>query len=264
MQLFINECSLHEQFCNHTEINSAFLVFIKILNALEKFQDKHVYKSREMYDRPLTHSVSLAKYLKSNSDIANRFKIALDMNHVELWNKNQLHDPLLTYSYDSNNYSGTSLAEITERKFANNGKYCLINFKDSDFADLCTIKVIKNNSSEIQIDCIFNDNSTENWLLNNDVLRPEYNVESNRPPLDNETVLRDESLFKKTHHINQGRSVYRRVSYDELWVVDNFHLGYSAEIEVFKSSTGEHLGTSPINEISLDPSKRKPDRQLDL
>jgi hypothetical protein len=165
------------------------------------------------------------------------------------------------------NVQDTTLAEVAERKIQDQTKiYLVINFIESCFNDrhpeileCCQMTVIKNNDDTnlIQLDGIDTKAGLEKWIQCKLLV---YDSQSNYPPQDEQTVLIDQSRFKKTNYRSlDDRTVYSEIETRKYWYVDNLHWGLGAHLEVFDQS-GKHIGEAnlygDIDESKQDSSKR--------
>jgi hypothetical protein len=163
----------------------------------------------------------------------------------------------------------TTLAEVSERQLQNNTQiYLVINFSQSGFnyphdeiEKCCQILVIKNNDeiNLIKLDAIDHKLGLENWIKTKLSV---YDVNSNDPPRDKQTILSDTTRFRKTSQQYDGNSIYQEINTRRYWYVDNFHQGLAAHLEVFDAQ-GNHLGEADI-EGNLDLSKQDPKKHLSL
>lgn len=91
----------------------------------------------------------------------------------------------------------------------------------------------------------------------------DYTADTHYSPRDEQTILVDTNLFEPTQRDNHGRRLYLRKGTDQLWCVDNFHVGLDAELEVFRISDEAHIGTCGINDIHTFDSKAKKGRYVE-
>ncbi|MFM7363889.1 MAG: hypothetical protein ACKO11_05180 [Cuspidothrix sp.] len=170
--------------------------------------------------------------------------------------------------------SDTSLAEVTERKLQNpDSEYLIINLPNSSFKmkhpeirNTCLITIIKNNDeiNLIYLDGIDSKLALECWLeykLNLSQL--EYFLSSERPPRDEQTILRDSIRFRKTSNRCQERFIYFELITGYYWYVDNLHRGKAAHLEVFDKTGKNHLGEADL-EGNINYSKSDSDKSIDV
>jgi hypothetical protein len=160
----------------------------------------------------------------------------------------------------------TSLAEVSERILQNtSNKSIVINFCKSKFSksDLTTIFKIQSEGNKELIEILtFEDkDSLETWLeLEYEFSKSEYDYDSQIPPTDQQTILRDTTKFKATSYKVQGRTVYEELKDGTYWYVDNLHEGKASHIEVFNPKEDKHIGEASlegdIDELKADEKKK--------
>lgn len=264
MQVFINEKSLHGQFSDHT-IAGAMKTFISAVKTINDLQiDKRILTTKYFFNFNAIGEAHLDSILSSHKELKQTF--FLNIKNASKWEDEMTHDLNSTYTYNESDYVTTSVAELSERKIQSELlKGFSLNFTNSLFAELLQIDVIKGTGNRtVTLDCSFDEDSVIKWLIDNEFINPNeaYNTASRATPRDYQTVLRDTGTFEPTELRNQGRKVYRRIGTNELWVVDNFHNGSEAHIEVFHEETRKHLGTSPIGEIKIEDQYKDPKKTL--
>ncbi len=271
MQIFINETSLSAQFCDKTLFFDALKLFLSSVKRISEIKNsKDVFKSNYFFYYTGIKDTYLETLLKENPSLNSVFVQNMQQLNPKSWEKQKTHEDHSTYEYLKENYTGTSVAELAERRIQDSSLLgFLLNFKDSQFGDTPKIQILKNRNDEVDLDCVISPDSIETWLIDNKYINPDeaYDENSNLPPLDIQTVLRDETIFEKTTYPrNNGRVVHRRKGTNELWTVDSAkkHAGVKAHIEVFDETTTIHLGTSLYNEIKLNDKYKKKNRTIDL
>jgi hypothetical protein len=271
MQIFINETSLNSQFNDTPGFNTSLLKFIAAIKRISEIaNDKEIFKSDLMYYYSGVEGTYLETALKANHTLRTAFVQNLQLLNPKSWQKQQAHNNESSYEFSQFNYVGTSVAELAERKNHNGGMFgFLLNFSDSQFGSEAKIQILKDGNISIDIDCTVDNDSIEQWLIDNNFIDPNeiYDENSNIAPSDIQTVLRDNTIFEKTNYPrNNGRIVYRRIGTNELWAVDNSrrHASPKAHIEVFDEKTAKHLGTSLYNECELNTSFKVNKRKINL
>jgi hypothetical protein len=158
----------------------------------------------------------------------------------------------------------TSIAELAERKLQKQELIgLLVNFPKSKFTSLRALQVTKNELPLSDLDCLDDATTLTSWLNERLQLeRFEYDPGSGIPPTDLQTVLRDRSRFQPTTLYVHGRRVYREITVERYWYVDNLHYGYAAHLETFDNN-GNHLGEATLNG-QLETSKRDTRKGLKL
>ncbi len=274
MEIFINELSLEGQYHTDAEFSEAVQVIVELLNLLQNkipeklfFRNDLIKHQKAIKDEILSASVSRLK-----EPVKEQFK-RLVFNNSQDWNYTKTQDENADYFYlpkidrtrNTQNLSiqkvnQTSLAEISERILQKKeDKFIVINFSSSKFtkSDLTTIFKIQNEGQKELLEVLtFDDrDSLETWLeLEYEFSKTEYDPNSNIPPTDSQTVLRDTDRFKATNYKIQGRIVYEQLKDGTYWYVDNLHHGISSHLEVFNHNTDTHLGEANL-EGALDDSK---------
>ncbi|KAA6328382.1 hypothetical protein EZS27_022713 [termite gut metagenome] len=266
MQVFINECSLHGQYAEHN-IEGAIRNFIGTLKFINDFKiAKNMFRAQYFFDvYKAFEDEHLGTILKQNPSLKSVF--FENIKSVSKWEDSKVHDSSAKYIFENDDYVGTSIAELTERKIQNRQlKGVLINFQESKFENKEHIEICKNRVQCVHLNCPFDEGSVLKCFIDNGIINPneDYDITSRHPPRDYQTILRDESTFKLTTYFNQSRRVYERINHDDLWVVDNFHYGKDAHIEIFDKTTGNHLGTSSYNAVKIETKYKKNDRNLFL
>jgi len=264
MKLFINECSLHSQFFSAREFTEAVRIFYSIFVFLNKHNvERTVFKSAylfinyralrdELFSSSLKHSLrdkSLALALKN---------MVFNKHNAIDWNYDQQHSLEDSFEYNNQSVINTSMSELAERKLNNIHLLgVLINFPKSKFERLEIVRVIKNKTNEIDLECIESKLTLEKWLKKHSLLDI-YDDSCKEPPTDSQTVLRDFRRFKVTSTPpQQGRKVYREISTGYYWYVDNLHFGKAAHLEVFGKNY-EHLGEADLQgNINFKPADKK-------
>ncbi len=270
MEVFINECSLHEQFAEHDDFDVALREFFSILNALlsknieyqlyQRSDILHVYKV--VRDKKLITSLNTLRDKHFGTAVRN---VLFNKLNARDWIQEQIHSSDDVFTYNDEIVTNTCMAELAERvenKMIDVG--LLINFPESKFHDLISVIVIKNDEISTELDCVDNKLTFAAWLETNfQISRFEYDLNSRIPPLDSQTILRDKKRFERTNLPRQGgRVLYREKSTGCIWYADNLHFGMAAHIEVF-DSTGFHLGEADLSG-NLDYSKRDSNKKISL
>ncbi len=268
MEIFINECSLHEQFYDKQDFKSSIKVFLSIFNLInEKKIENEVFqeKSLLLYGSNAIKNEIFLSSLKSLADksLSNAVKnILFNKLNIKDWKDSQKHSPDDWFTYDDDIVTETSMAELAERKIQNEDlRGLLVNFQKSKFMGFSTIPIEKNDEQEIELDCIENKKLLEEWLEENFNLTAfEYDYSFDRVPTDKQTILKDKSRFKAASKpLQGGRKVFLEVSTKYYWYVDSLHKGKGAHLEVFDNN-GNHIGEADLDgNISFeknDPEKK--------
>src|SRR5688500_965698 len=159
----------------------------------------------------------------------------LNRTNVANWRENPIHSPVDSFVCGNLDVRDTSLAELAERKLRRGDLVAaLINFPGSRYQSKLQLDVIKNEASTSQLSCVEHKSQLAAWLkdtLNLGV--SDYDYDSNEPPKDQETVLRDVTRFRGAGLFEQGRKVHLEIDTKHYWYVDNLHSGRAAHLEVF-------------------------------
>lgn len=259
MEVFINECSLHEQFQVDT-FRECISNFIRTINIANQINEKTVYRSTLFFDYKAIKDTHIGKTLRDNFELNSLF--VQNIKSATCWQDSQVHSSTCSYNYSGNEYVNTSIAEAAERS-VKSSQVILLNFYDSIFKSSTSLSVKKDGTIDLQVGCAFDESSFNNWLINQGLVNPDakYDEKSGLAPLDSQTVLSNKSLFEETIWRNGkfGRKVYRLRGTNQLWVIDGAtkHATNKAHIEVFDENTTKHLGTSLYNEVSLNANYKR-------
>lgn len=277
LQAFINEKSLQGQF-KPENVELAIRTFIGLLSTLQQVNDQgQVFKSSLFFNEQAISGEHLDSTLSENGDLHKGF--LNNLKSAQKWDNEQMHDPEIFYTWNNDILTGTSVAEIAERKMQNSDQpFLLVNFIGSTYSTKSEIKIDKEiqtsaegtdsvNTDSVNIDCSHDETSILSWLKLNGFIskHDRYDESSTIPPLDEQTVLGGPE-FEKTHYKNKGRRAFRLKSTNQLWAVDasEGHQIGKPHIEVFSEIDGLHLGTSIYNEIKLDTSRKVNLRKINI
>jgi hypothetical protein len=279
MEIFINEVSLEGQYLSNVEFAKAIQQFISLLTVVNRMiKNSSVYKDSQTFlnyqaIKEQNFQQSLNNLRDKSQKIAFKNILFNKLNPIE-WRKIRVSNEsdnfdcvMIDKSYKD--VKDTTLAEVTERQLQNQTQiYLVINFIQSSFncphidiLDCCKITVIKNNDeiNVIELDSVDNKIGLENWIQ---VKLSLYENNSTYPPRDEQTILVNQTRFRKTQQRYDGRSIYLEVETQRYWYVDNFHYGLAAHLEVFDIQ-GNHLGEADITG-NLDISKQDSNKHLNL
>jgi hypothetical protein len=270
MQVFINECSIHEQYENDHDFVESVKSFVKSIKYISELKhDKEIFKSDLFFYSKGLKDTHFETSLKKNKSINSLFNENFKLINPKSWDNDLTHKHEDSYIYNNVEYTTTSIAELSERKIIDNLiKGFLLNFTQSIFADKPHIEVLKNNlQPPVIIDCNYDSISIYNWLVENNFIIPSqiYDVTSKFPPTDKQTILNNSALFQlTTFQKNKGRNVYRKIGTNQLWCVDSLHYGNYAHMEIFNEVDCKHMGTSLYNQDNIDTSRAKSKRVIYL
>ncbi|MEZ4864092.1 MAG: hypothetical protein R3C14_22435 [Caldilineaceae bacterium] len=269
IEVFVNECSLHDQFYGQGEVATAFRQFFTTLNVFNQHQATYtIYHHENLFTiYSITQSEPLIATLNTLRDksLARAIKgILFDRLNAQDWQTTRLHSSDDIFTCLEEIVTDTSMAELAERKLQNDALLgLLVNFPFSKFAKQFIVDITKNDGEPSSIDCLDEKDALARWL--NDHLQTErfvYDYTSSFRPTDLQTVLRDGQRFFSTSYYVDGRRVYREINTEYYWYVDNLHYGRAAHLEVFDRN-GQHLGEATL-EGAIDTTKRDFTKRLKL
>lgn len=269
MEVFINECSLEEQYDNTFDFGQSIGKFVKALNFLvNSDEEKKVYKSRHFFNSRAISGSHLGTTLKNSPSINALFNSAINRVNPKNWQDEQKHNNSTSYKIHQSEFGSTSVAEIAERvHICKNYIGGLLNFDSSSFSDLNEINITKDEGISIFVNCFSDETSTYNFLVEKGILVPtaQYDETSSFPPTDRQSILSNKDVFTPTNYPNnQGRKVYQRKGTNELWVLDNLHFGQNAHCEIFDLQSRHHIGTSLYNEIKINFNEKDNTKRIKL
>lgn len=256
MEVFVNECSFHEQFQTRKDFKYAVRVFYTVLNELYKKRIQH----KTFWDENLFYVYKALRnkvFISSLNSIPDKSLCQALMNilnnklNAKDWRQECQHSSSDQFTCDNESVTDTSMAELAERKIQNTDLLgFLVNFPKSKFEKNLLVVIIKNQNTEkpINLDCIEDKDTLENWLESKFQLSTfVYDYASTVPPTDKQTVLTDTGRFRAISlPFQSGRKVYLELKTNYYWYVDNRYQGRASHLEVFDSQ-GRHIG-----EASLD------------
>ncbi len=270
MEIFINECSFHEQIHNRSELNRAFRLFFSTLNLLNKRGMEHtLYRDGALfYIYKVMEEEAFIASLHSLPDKSLKQALINMLNNklnARDWTLERIHTSDDVFMCEDDLVTDTGMAELAERMIL-----CLtlsgllINFPGSKYAGCVTVSVVKNEETTSDLDCVQQTGELETWLeANLQLSRYEYDASSTIPPTELQTVLRDNKRFKRTARPRQGgRPVYHEFATKYYWYIDSLHFGGAAHIEVFDSK-GAHVGEADLNG-DIDKDRRDPRKKIEL
>ncbi|MEI6329836.1 MAG: hypothetical protein WCP16_11420 [Pseudanabaena sp. ELA645] len=268
MEIFINECSLTGQYYDKEEFETSLRTLESIfyfINETVKSENKQIFGDISVFVdyKAIQESNFFASFNNSNPQIRKLFRESVFIKSgAKNWGSEQVHSHDDQFSYllsqeDIRNVSNTSIAEVTERTLQNpnnnyllvnfiNSIFCVNNFQHPDIRECFSIPIIKNNSKNVpvKLDTLDNKTALENWLREKKVLED--------PNL--EDFLKDSTRFEKTSIRCQGRSVYREISTQYLWYLDNLHRNH---FEIFDPTGKDHIRIGDLEGNSRESTKKE-------
>lgn len=272
MEVFINECSLHNQYFDIGEFQQGVQLIYSLVQELSKVKQistKTLYTDKEGIKRiNVIKSQSFIASLNGLSDKSLRQAfVGLVFNRLNArdWHEDQRHSNDDLFVCSNELITSTSIAEITERILIQK-EYIglLLNFHKSKYAAMPRLRVIKNETIDVFVSCTDSKHILQRWLEQTFKLSYyEYDNNSSIPPTDEQTILRNSNRFQVTMlSPYNGRKIYREVQVNRYWYVDNLHYGGAAHLEVFDLQ-GKHLGEANLTG-DLDATKRDPKKRLTM
>jgi hypothetical protein len=260
IEIFVNECSLHEQLHDKQACKDAFQQFFTVINLLNQQKQAYsLYYHDQLFSvyrlMPSTALITSLNTLPDKSlGVAVR-NIFFNKLNAKDWQIEQMHSSDDLFLWGDQFVTDTSMAELAERKLQDVQLLgLLINFPKSKFATLSTVSVTKNELVTSLLDCVDEKATFETWLnekLQTSLFR--YNEVSKDPPTDTQTLLRDKKRFTPTSQFVQGRRIYQEEQSGYYWYVDNEHFGRGAHLEVF-DKLRRHVGVADLEGL-LDESQ---------
>jgi hypothetical protein len=266
MEIFLNDCSFHEQYFERAKLEAGFRIFAGTLNVLQGISvDYILFREPHLPYRVLRAEALTASISKLTDQTLTRllFEILNRLN-VANWRESPIHLADDSFVCANLQVRDTSLAELAERKLRSRELVAaLINFPNSRYQSKLQLEVIKNEVDTSQLSCVEDGFQLAAWLKETLNLGfSTYDYDSDEPPQDQETVLRDVTRFRSAGLFQQGRRVHLEVDTRRYWYVDNLHSGCAAHLEVF-DSRGLHVGESNLDG-DVDTSKRDAKKTIDL
>lgn len=267
LEFFLNETSLRGQYRDVAEFESAVVDFLGLVSRVRQCTVlTRVYKSRDFEAFNAVAGVAFRASINGlrNSDTKEKFiRIVFDRLNPVTWQDEQRHSATDTFEIGTISFTGTSVAEVAERKHGNADQaFALLNFRNCPtYRDVVSVTVKKNAQTDLIVDSHCEGASLATWLQGQNCIRPTYDKSLPRPPIDDETCLSDTLRFRPTGEDRQGRSVYVELTSGKRYYVDNLHRGDAAQIEVF-SKRGVHLGVAGLDGV-LRPGTAVNGRRFD-
>jgi hypothetical protein len=242
--IYLNEQSLVSQFDSVTARSALRELFgcIDMLSLCKGVKINYSYINELLYNSSfLANHDTLHHYLNRDKGLLMKFrKKTKCFNSIAEFSK-----PGVSYLYAGKEYIDSTVGEAYEH--CNNS--LLLNWMSSPFREPKIIvscdNMPRNVKSFYSVSCLRNYLETQGWLTK------VYDINSNVPPRDVETILCDPDLFVQTNQTYDGRKIYERIGEDELWYVDNKHCGPNAHLEVFSKTTRRQIHVSRIDKIDF-------------
>lgn len=240
--VYINEVSAVAQFDEEKLVNEAIVDLIGCLSLFDDCDHNCVkiqkYYYGGIYTTPLSHELSIQNL--SDKDLKRKLKFAL--KGCSDWKDAPITISEAIYTYKGQIITCTSMSEAYERQFP-----LLVNFVCSQISEPIA-SVEKNNSETIDIESYSDSSVLLAWLIHKGWRKREYDLTSNKPPRDEESILTDMTMFEATGYRYKGRTMYRRKGTNHLCYIDSKHVGAAAHIEVFDEDNKMPICKLCINE----------------
>jgi len=234
MEILLNELSLSGQFGSIGDfIGRGLDPFLSVISEVNSSANT-ILKKQNFWQSQVTrsdtiHDIFIGKISRTNDAIRKSKSLLAALIVEPFWENTRKHNTSDIYKYNGNNILDSSLAESFERDKV------VISFIHKDFS-LTKLSVIKN-ATTVHIDNLLNSGHY-------------FTIAKNRG-LIVLFSLKNTTLFIKTTKIQQGQSVFREISANRYWYLDNFH---KTHYEVFDSQ-GKHIGIANLDG-SIDASKK--------
>jgi len=261
IEAFLNEQSLHAQYTDLAQFTEALIQLNRLLLRISEFHvDKRAFFDRRLYSSTVTERGQIFSSCLDNlrdKSVRFQFKIVL-WNRLDVteW-RSETQQEECSYTLNSEDVAGTSVAELTERSIQGKVGF-LLNFSPSKFPAVRCIVVEKAAVQSATIDSVNTDRDLDDWCQ----LYPElglirYEQLGGRVPLNRETILADRGRFERTNLRNQGKVVYLERKTNYFFAIDNSH---GTHFEVFNANK-QHIGTADLRGV-LDRTRAARGRKL--
>lgn len=261
MNLFINEWSFQGQFYSKQDFDCAVPPLLHLILQGKKVLaggQGQMWRSHKLVEASALRTKPLVASLNNISDkeIREEFWLVLrDRVNPLPWEPG-LHDSGDLYEWQGHDVSGTSMAELAERRLRDPQRPgCLLNLRGSSLDGHSCITVFKQSTLQSTMGSVGSLPELDKWL---EGIRPKpYGPASSDPPRDDQTCLTDTQRFQPLVYEVQGRRCYRDRTRGDIYYVDNLHAGAAAHLEVFDKFR-RHLGEADLQVKQLNRAKRDP------
>src|SRR2546423_5230032 len=159
MEIFLNECSFHEQYYERRELENGFRIFVGTLNVLQGISvDYTFFREPHLPHRAFRNEILAASINRVSDKSLPRllFEVLSRITPAD-WRESPAQSAGDRYSCDDLNVSDSSMAESVERKLrAADLETTLINFPNSRYQSRLQLDVVKNESETYQLSCVEN------------------------------------------------------------------------------------------------------------
>ena len=240
MEILFNELSLTGQFASREQfVNDTLPQIAALINEIDG--STVFYKNRDFYASLVTptdsiHDILIGNISRQYKEIIKFKRQFLQLFHNPFWEDDRKHVSTDAYDFNGKSVCDKSMAEACERDKV------IISFTHQDFSEL-KLTVVKNRANDIELDNLF---------------APGHYISIARQRgIIVDFTLKDATRFSKTRLVRQGQPVYKEISTNCYWYLDNLHKNH---YEVFDSEE-VHIGIADKQGI-VDTTKRKDDRRL--
>lgn len=283
MDIFFNDYKFEEQCLEFDTVQQLKIYlqgFVLMCSSIKEYRKKYTGLALKFYASNQTIKKVLDEI--DSKELTNFFLSKLSRVNVKYWdtegNKTK-NDNYFYYLIDNVNFqppknedvSELTIAEAVERKHLYNNQILLINLPGLFFKGHKTHKVFreciydKEDIKYYPLECTDSAIVMGSWIEQNvDPEKYKYDLNSDDPPRDEQTCLRNSMLFERIASSSKqgGRYMYKNKSDNTYWYVDSFHIGKAAHLEVFDAQ-GTHLGEASL-EGDIDTSKCDKGKRINL
>lgn len=253
--VYINEKSFNGQNSDVASIEKAIVSLLECLSVLDGCNPNAVcickYYSKLLYTAPLSYDFCTQNL--GNKDLKRKFRLAL--RDAVNWDTSPMTQLGAVYFHKGKVVSWSSMSEAYE-----NAEPLLVNMRQCDVDEPVAV-VEKRGAGFVGVSSFSDGSAVINFVIKNGWRQRTYNLASNVPPRDEESILADASKFEATEHRCNGRQMYRRKGTNNLCYIDSKHSGGAAHIEEFNEATKKPVQTLNINDDSvhhhLTPNERQ-------
>jgi hypothetical protein len=220
MQVYLNECSFHDQFFDRESLEQAVKIFFNLIEAARELKQEFSFYC----DRGLSYTaykqelliISLNHLADASLRVA-VFDVLFNKLNARNWKEEQIHSSTDSFLCDEENVTDTSVAELCERRLRDDELVgVLVNFPNSKYAGKLQLSVSKNGELGLDVDCVETKEEIGSWLnlkypIGGGIADHDYDLNSKDPPRDYQTVLRDVNRFERTGHYQADRKVFKEL-----------------------------------------------------
>lgn len=257
---FINELSFQGQF-NDDSVGEALLNFLRSISRIRDIgKDKYtLLYLATLFTNSATHTKSFAQAMRT---VTGEFKDEVIMlkrtMDVSSWFKiESFIDIGANYSTGVIDVSHSCLAEGYEYEGVKDetDAVVIVNLSGSTYKN--EIAINKDGKDERVLIGVCSDEEVLKALTSKGFVF-QYDRNSTKHPLPEQTILRDTTLFTKTTRHNKSEYLYERIGHKELWCLDDFHTDGSAHFEIFSMADDKWKGESyDLQNVNPDYTSNK-------